>query len=487
MKNFRAILAFLLIFSAISILSGCGGEQVSTAPTGAPTHVESIRLDTPTAAPTPEPEQITVYSTLEQVSTLSEFGRSFVDPLLAIHSGWSAAEDIGAEEFGRFFVSLGDERRGYSLDAYFVAEEDAYRVPSDRFCETLRQFFDVGSEHLLSLPLYDAENEVFVLPAESYVSYYGEVYRVEESDDELRVRYLLYAANPVGNYFESTGSCYELLIEKGESTYVWRSSTPVTESSTIPAPQNGEMYLNTEIASFYLRRGMTAEIVESEGNFTLVRYTGAWSGLERFDRTTGKVSPVVYFSPDDSGHDLLVSPPFGEFNTAEMSSCELRENGEVRLLVRGIRDSSFGQRFPRVYTWSEGVFDYEIYSAPVGTTETVGAGGRGSLYDVIVGEGSIAFLFDTETTPAIRVSSSAGSISLKFIGVSLSEELELVGAGGNYTIASVTQIGEDTLITLLPATNISRFRMRSYEPVAGELPYISLELLGSANDYPLGW
>lgn len=486
----KLLILAALMLAMLAAASSCKDEaSPATAAPDEPHHVESIRLDTPTPAPTPEPKQVTVYSGLEQVSALAEYGYWYVSPVLTVRSGWGEAESIGAEEFGRFFVALGDERRGYPIDGYFSAEEDAYRVPTEPFSATISRYFDVSTEHLLSLPIYDAESEVFILPAEAYISYAADVYRVEESDDDLRIRYVLYTANPTGNYFESTGSCYELLLEKSEDTVRYISSTLVTETSTIPAPSNGERYLNTEISSYYLRRGMTADILESEGDMTLVSYTGAWNGIERFDRITGEVRPIAYFSVDESGRSVLVSPPFIDFTTAQLDECELRENGDVRMLVRGITDTEFGMRFSRVYTWSNGSFSNELYAAPLKTSATVGASGRGAIYDVVRGGRSIALIFDTNgRTPTIRVTSSENSIALRIAGVTLPEDLVLDANDGTYyTVSSATQSGSDAVITLLLDSSVKRYRLSAREPIAGTLPHIELELITYEPDYPIGW
>lgn len=481
------LIALLVLLSLL--LVGCGGETEPTPTPAEPHRVESIRLDTPTPAPTPEPKQVTVYSELEQASALVEYGRWYVSPLLTIRSGWREAESIGAEEFGQFFVSLSDERRGYAIDGYFRAEDDTYCVPSDAFCATIAQFFDVNTDYLLSLALYDAESDTFVLPAEGYINYSAEVYRVEESDDELKIRYILYAANPIGNYFENTGNRYELLIEKTENASRYVSSTPVTDDKPMPAPQNGDLYLNTEITSYYARRGMTVDATEDAGDITLVSYSGAWSGLESFNRRSGEVLPVVYFSIGDSGRRTLVSPPFNDFASATLGSFELRENGDVRLLVRNITTDENVLEFSRVYTWTGGAFESEIYSAPLLTSATIGAGGRGRMYDIIAGERSVAFAFDSGgTVPTVRATSSASTVTLRFVGIALPEDTEITdGTNGNYGIVAAVQSGEDTVVTLALASSFERYRINLREPIAGKLPHIELELVSDDTDYPNGW
>ncbi len=485
------LLKFILpVFLALMLLAGgCGGSsEPSDSPP--PHRVESIRLDDPTPVPDGGDDAVEVYDTLDDAARLADYCRWYVDPLLPIHSGWRAAEDIGAEEFGQFYVLLGDDRRGYPIDQYLSESEDVYRVPDDMFCATLRQYFEVDVGYLKSFPLYDGEEDTFVLPAEMYVGFAAEVYRAEESETELRLRYILYAANQSAAYFENTGSLYELLIKKDETGARWVSSVPVTDDGTIPAPQNGSLYLNTEITSFYTRRGMTVEDSRDVGNLRLVSYSGQWSGLELFDRTTGAATPIAYMSVGENGRPVLLSPPFGDFEAAQLAAFELREGGEVWMQVRGLTDEVGEVLPPQLYVWSNGTYRSEEYCVPLGGSTSFGGSSRGTLYDLVTGEGSAAFIFDTGgAAPQIRSVSGSGSVTLYFSGVTLTEEEPaFLGAStGLYTVTTVRQSGTETSVTFSIAPEVKRYRIVAHEPLAGRLPYYELDFVTSELDYPSGW
>ncbi len=487
----KLLKSILPVFLALMLLvGGCGGSsEPSASPT--PHRVESIRLDDPTPVPAGGDNSTEVYDTLDDASRLAEYCRWYVDPLLSIHSGWRAAEDIGAEEFGQFYVLLGDERRGYSIDQYLSESEDAYRVPSDMFCATLQQYFKVDVDYLKSFPQYDGENEVFVLPAEIYVGFAAEVYRAEESESELRLRYILYAANQNAAYFENTGSLYELLIRKDGTGTRWMSSVPVTDDGTIPAPQNGSLYLNTEITSFYARRGMTVDDSRDVGNLRLVSFSGPWSGLELFDRTTGIATPVVYTMPGENGKSVLLSPPFGDFESAQLNAFELREGGEVWMQVRGITDENGEVLPPQIYVWSNGSLASDEYCVPLGASTSFGGSSHGTLYDLVTGENSAALVFDTggRSAPQIRSVSGSGSVTLYFSGVTLiEEEPGFLGASTElYTVTSVLQSGGETSVTFSIAPEVKRYRIIAHEPLAGKLPYYELDFITAELDYPSGW
>lgn len=477
-------LIILLVFILMLSLSGCSKQEGKPSPTP-PHEVDVLRLDTPTPAPTPKQEQVTVYSELSQVSALLEYSRWYVQPILSIRSGWGVAENITAEELGRFFISLGDERRGYAITEYL--SEDEYTIPSERFCATISSYFSLSDEYLMGLANYDAETDSFVFASGMGDIGFAEVYRVEDRGDELRIRYLLY--NDLGGYRESTGSRYELCIVEGGDYAHYISSAPIVDDQTLPAPKNGQSYINTEINDLYARRSLTVDETTGHGDIALIRFSGAWSGLELFDRTSGSVTPVVDFVTDESLRNMLVSAPFDEFSAARLGAYSLEDDGSVRLLVQNLTSDSAGAMFARVYTFRDGAFSYESYSAPLGSTAIVGAGGRGKLYGIVPGSRDrLALMFSADDMPTIRVSRSAGTLTIRMSGISLDDDYELpTSASPYYGITSVTQIGEDTVLALSLAGDVTRYRLHICDPIAGGLPYIELELVTGDVDYPEGW
>lgn len=477
-------LIFPLVFILIISLFGCSKQEDKPSPTP-PHEVDVLRLDTPTPAPTPKQEQVTVYSELSQVSALLDYSRWYVQPVLSIRSGWGEAENITAEELGRFFISLGDERRGYAIAEYLSGED--YVVPSARFCATVSNYFTLSDEYLMGLASYDAETDSFGFPSGASDSGFAEVYRVEDRGDELRIRYLLYSDR--GGYFESTGSRYELCVEIGGDYAHYISSAPVVDDQTLPPPQNGQRYINTEINNLYARRALTVDETTGHGDFALIRFSGAWSGLELFDRTSGTTTPVADFVTDENLRNMLVSAPFDEFATARLGAYSLEDDGSVRLLVQNLTSDSAGSMFARVYTFRDGAFGYESYSAPLGSTAIVGAGGQGELYAIVPGKADrLALIFGSDAMPTIRVSRSAGTLAIRMIGVSLDDDYELpTSASAYYSLTSVTQIGEDTVLALSLANDVTRYRLHVCDPIAGGLPYIELELVTGDVDYPEGW
>lgn len=477
-------LIFPLVFILIMSLFSCSKQEDKPSPT-APHEVDVLRLDTPTPAPTPKQEQVTVYSELSQVSALLDYSRWYVQPVLPIRSGWGEAENITAEELGRFFTSLGDERRGYAISEYL--SEDEYVVPSERFCTTISSYFSLSDEYLMGLASYDTETDSFVFSSDAADIGFAEVYRVEDRSDELRIRYLLYSDR--GGYRESTGSRYELCVGVGGDYAHYISSAPVVDDQTLPAPQNGQSYINTEINDLYARRALTVDETTGHGDILLIRFSGAWSGLELFDRTSGETTPVVDFVTDESLRSMLVSAPFDEFATARLGAYSLEEDGSVRLLVQNLASESAGSIFARVYTFKDGAFSYESYSAPLGSTAIVGAGGRGRLYGIVPGRSDrLALMFSADAMPTIRVSRSAGTLTIRMSGVSLDDDYELpTSLSPYYSLASVTQAGEDTVLALSLSNDVTRYRLHIYDPIAGGLPYIELELVTGDVDYPEGW
>lgn len=479
-------LIFTLVFVLILAMSGCSKRVDTPSPTP-PHEVDVLRLDTPTPAPTPAQEQVAVYSELAQVSVMLDYSRWYVRPMMSIRSGWGEAENLTAEELGRFFVSLDDDRRGYSITEFMADGE--YILPAERFCATISSYFELSTDYLLGLANYDSETDSFFVADAPTERSFAEVYRVEERGDELRIRYLLYSGK--GSYYESTGSRYELCIKIGTDYAHYVSSAPIVDDQALPPPQNGQSYINTEISDLYARRSLSVDEAVGSGDVALIRFSGAWSGLELFDRVSGTTTPVVSFVTDESLRNMLVSAPFDEFTTARLGAYSLEEDGSVRLLVQNLTSEHAGAMFARVYTFRDDSFGYELYSAPLGSTAIVGAGGGGSLYAAVPGTNErLALIFSSNSTvtPTVRVSRAANSLTVRMIGVALDENYEPPTSNSPYySIASVVHTGEDTVMSLSLSSEVERYRLHIYDPIAGGLPYIELELVTDEVDYPEGW